>query len=101
MGIAAASTTAPGDTTWSAELVATETATIPSPDAPALRSPFPDGRRHLHVRRARIPRHRRGDARVPLEPSLRRLRDSHLRDRLPAVALRPDRRGGARQVRLP
>ena len=31
---------------------------------------------------------------------LRRLRDGPLRDELPAVVLRPDRRGGARQVRL-
>src|SRR5258706_3602921 len=99
IGIAAASTTAPGDTPRFANLVAKETATIPSPDAPALRPPFPDGRRHLLVGRPRLPRHRRRDARA-LCARLRRLRNGDLRHEFLAVALRPHGRGGAREIWL-
>ena len=43
----------------------------------------------------------RGLARAALAAGVGRLLDGHLRDRLPPVVLRSDRRGGARQVRLP
>ena len=72
-----------------------------SPDEPAFRTPLGDGRRHLPLRRARIPRDRRRGARDAFAARVRRLRDRHLRDGLLPGALRSHRRGGARQVRLP
>src|SRR6185437_2328437 len=92
--------TAPGVTPRFANLVAKETATIPSPDAPAPPSPFADGRRDLLVGRPGLCRHGRSDTRVQAW-RLRRLRDRDLRHELSAVVLRPHGRGGARQVRLP
>ena len=74
---------------------------LASPDEPAPRTPFRHGCRYLLVRCSRLPRHRRRGPRVPDDAGLRRLRDGHLRDELLPVVLRPDRRGGAREVRLP
>src|SRR4051812_1024352 len=102
-GTAAATRSDPPETprkTFS-ESVTRRLTILASPDAPSLRPPLDDGRRHLLIRRHRFPRHRRGGTPASVEGGVRALLDPGRGDIVLPVAVRPDGRGSGREVRLP